>query len=62
MYMVSLDEETCTGCNSCADGCPAGILDFDGEKASIKGDPCDCMGCEACTTVCPSGAITVMEL
>ncbi|HIW76843.1 MULTISPECIES: 4Fe-4S dicluster domain-containing protein [Gordonibacter] len=62
MYMVTLNEEKCTGCDSCAAGCPAQILAFDGEHAVIKGDPCDCMGCEACVMVCPAGAFTVQEL
>lgn len=62
MFMVSIDEEMCTGCGQCAEGCPAHILDFDGTHASVSGDPCDCMGCEACVTVCPSGACSVVEL
>ena len=62
MYMVVLDEEKCTGCDSCAEGCPAQILGFDGTHALIKGDSCECMGCEACVMVCPAGAFTVTEL
>ncbi len=62
MYMVTLNEEACTGCDSCADACPAQILAFNGEHASISGDPCDCMGCETCVLVCPAGAFTVQEL
>lgn len=62
MFMVTLDEGMCTGCGECADGCPAHILGFDGQRASVSGDPCECMGCEACVTVCPAGAYTVTEL
>ncbi|MCL1879438.1 MAG: 4Fe-4S dicluster domain-containing protein [Actinomycetia bacterium] len=62
MFMVTINEELCTGCDECAESCPASILSFDGEKTSVSGDPCECMGCEACTTVCPSGAATVQEL
>jgi NAD-dependent dihydropyrimidine dehydrogenase PreA subunit len=62
MYMVTISEEECNGCDSCADSCPASILEFNGEKTFVSGDPCECMGCEACVAVCPNGAITVVEL
>ena len=61
MFIVSIDEDLCTGCDSCAAGCPAEILGFN-EKAFISGDEADCMGCEACVVVCETGAITIMEL
>lgn len=62
MFIVSIDEELCSGCNSCAEGCPAHILDFDGTHAFVSGDEGECMGCEACIAVCPSDAISVMEV
>jgi len=61
MFIVSIDEELCTGCDACAAGCPAEILDFNG-KAFVSGDEADCMGCDACVLVCESGAITIMEI
>jgi NAD-dependent dihydropyrimidine dehydrogenase PreA subunit len=62
MFMVSINEESCTGCGSCAEGCPANILDFDGGKAFISGDEYECMGCEACVAVCQGNAISVIEM
>ncbi|CFX70692.1 4Fe-4S ferredoxin-type, iron-sulphur binding domain [Syntrophomonas zehnderi OL-4] len=62
MFIVAIDEEICTGCNECTEGCPARILGFNGEKAFVSGDPTECMGCEACTSVCPSEAISVTEV
>ena len=64
MFIVSIDEDVCTGCDLCADSCPAGILAFDEEKEKsyVSGDETECMGCEACTIVCESGAITIMEI
>jgi len=62
MFIVSIDEEFCTGCGSCVAGCPAQILDFADNKAFVSGDEADCMGCEACTAVCESDAITIMEV
>lgn len=60
--MVSIDDDTCTGCKECAEGCPARILSFNGEKSYVSGDATECMGCEACISVCPSGAITITEM
>ncbi len=62
MFMVSIEESLCTGCDSCVDGCPAHILSFENEKAFVSGDECECMGCEACTAVCESGAISITEM
>ena len=64
MFIVSIDEDTCTGCNQCAEGCPARLLTFDEDKKKtyVTGDECECMGCEACVSVCESGAITIMEM
>ena len=60
--MVSIDEDICTGCNLCAESCPARILSFNGEKTCVSGDATECMGCEACISVCESGAISIIEL
>ncbi|HNX27994.1 MAG TPA: 4Fe-4S binding protein [Syntrophomonadaceae bacterium] len=62
MFVVSIDEEICTGCNLCAESCPARILEFNGEKTYVTGDATECMGCEACISVCESGAVSVMEI
>jgi len=61
MFIVSIDQDACTGCDACAAGCPAEILDFN-EKAFVSGDEADCMGCDACVLVCESGAISIMEI
>lgn len=64
MFIVSIDEDTCSGCDLCADACPAALLSFDDEKKKtyVTGDSTECMGCEACTAVCESGAVTIMEI
>ena len=61
MFIVSIDEALCSGCDGCAASCPAEILGFN-EKAFVSGDAADCMGCQACVDVCESGAITIMEM
>lgn len=62
MFIVSIDEDQCTGCNACTEGCPARLLSFDDGRAHVSGDETECMGCESCTTVCPSGAVSIMEM
>lgn len=61
MFIVTIDEDECSGCNACTDGCPAKILDFVDQKAVVSGDESECMGCESCVVVCPTGAISIME-
>lgn len=62
MFIVSIDEDQCSGCNACADGCPAHLLKFNGEKTEVTGDETECMGCESCVTVCPTGAVSITEM
>ncbi|MBO4353146.1 MAG: 4Fe-4S dicluster domain-containing protein [Eggerthellaceae bacterium] len=62
MFIVTIDEDMCSGCDSCADGCPAHILVFDDGHAYVAGDEAECLGCETCITVCESGAITISEM
>lgn len=62
MFLVTVDEDTCTACNQCVETCPAQILGTGkDDKAEVTGDPTECMGCFSCTTVCESGSITVEE-
>ncbi|SFR07872.1 indolepyruvate ferredoxin oxidoreductase subunit alpha [Desulfoscipio geothermicus] len=61
MFTVTIDVDKCEGCGECTEGCPADILEMDGDKAAVSGDPSDCLGCETCVTVCPNGAISIEE-
>ncbi len=62
MFIVSINEDECSGCNECSPNCPAKILGFENGKAVVTGDESECMGCESCTTVCPTGAVSIMEI
>lgn len=62
MYIVTINDELCSGCNQCAPNCPAKILGFEDGKAVISGDDSECMGCESCVVVCPTEAISIMEI
>ncbi|MGE4273958.1 MAG: ATP-binding protein [Desulfitobacterium sp.] len=62
MYIVAVDPDTCSGCDACADSCPAHLLKFVDGKTEVVGDETECMGCESCITICPTGAVTITEM
>jgi len=72
MYIVTIEQDTCEGCEDCVDSCPVEILAMisvpsdnpGGERlvAEVIGALEDCLGCEACQEMCESGSITVMEV
>ena len=54
--VLSIDEEKCIGCSSCAYACPFGAIAVDRSKGSaFKCNQCD--GDPVCVTVCPTNAI-----
>ena len=56
--IITIDEETCTGCGQCEIGCPEGALRVIDGKARLVGEVlCDGLG--ACIGTCPEGAISV---
>lgn len=61
MYMVKVNEDTCTGCNACVTICPAKVLELEEGKA-VPVNMGDCVGCQSCEMVCPVGAIVVTEI
>ena len=48
----------CEGCGSCAEACPAGAVDFVGERRP-RIDRGKCIECFSCTLACPHGAMVV---
>ena len=63
MYMIVIDEKTCSGCGSCIEACPNTLLGMNSEsKAEVTGDPSECLGCESCSSVCTTGSLTVREI
>ena len=58
--IITIDQEKCTGCGLCANGCPEGALQVVDGKARLVGDLlCDGLG--ACIGSCPENAISVEE-
>lgn len=60
MPIVTVDENTCIGCEGCVNACPQTVLVIKDGKAFVA-KPNDCIGCRACESVCPVGAITVKD-
>lgn len=55
--MLYLDNETCTGCNTCVEECPSGCLSLVEDTASFDGARCNM--CGHCMAVCPCDAIMI---
>ncbi|MBN1674199.1 MAG: 4Fe-4S binding protein [Kiritimatiellae bacterium] len=58
--IITIDEQTCTGCGLCIPNCPEGAIQLIDGKARLVSDLfCDGLG--ACLGHCPEGAITIEE-
>jgi ferredoxin len=53
--MPWIDEEMCTGCETCVDECVVGAISVRGRVASINDS--ECIRCGVCHGVCPNGAV-----
>jgi len=57
---IKIDQERCTGCGACVQGCHGGALQLVNGKAVVVNEEfCDGLG--ACLGECPVGAITMEE-
>jgi len=57
---AAVDENQCTGCNTCAIVCPFGAIEKnENEVAQVNEDLCK--GCGICATHCPERAITMQH-
>ena len=54
---AKVDEEKCTGCESCVGECPSEAISMNEEKAVISDD--DCVDCGVCVDACPVEAISM---
>jgi NAD-dependent dihydropyrimidine dehydrogenase PreA subunit len=55
---LQLDPDKCTGCGTCLEVCPQGVLGINGKKAGIIHRD-SCIECGACALNCPFEALTV---
>ncbi len=58
MFMPAIvDNEKCTGCESCVSECPSEAIAMADDKACIDADAC--IDCGVCVDACPTEAITM---
>jgi len=58
-YFARVDEDECTGCETCLERCQMDAIDVDDGIAVIKLERC--IGCGLCVTTCPDDAIELVK-
>jgi len=58
-YFAEVDEEECTGCETCLDRCQMEAIEIVDELAAINLDRC--IGCGLCVTTCPTEALRLVK-
>jgi uncharacterized protein (DUF169 family)/NAD-dependent dihydropyrimidine dehydrogenase PreA subunit len=67
MPEIQIDESRCTGCGSCVDFCPFGVLELvsaggaEDRMIARAARQERCSMCDTCVGQCPSGAVLVVE-
>ncbi len=56
-WAAEVDEQICSGCETCVEICPYSAIDMDEESGVAQVNEVLCKGCGACTVACRSGAI-----
>ena len=54
---AKVDDEKCTGCESCVEECPSEAIKMANDKAEINLDTC--VDCGVCVDACPTEAISM---
>jgi len=58
-YFAQVDDELCTGCETCLERCQMEAIDMTDDLAGINLDRC--IGCGLCVTTCPTEAIALIK-
>ncbi|MFX1559684.1 MAG: 4Fe-4S binding protein, partial [Promethearchaeota archaeon] len=56
-FLMTVDADLCTGCETCIDRCQFGALSIPEDITVV--DPKRCIGCGVCAVVCPEGALKI---
>lgn len=60
MWIITVDDDKCTGCSECVDSCPGEVYELKGGKA-VPVNVEECHGCHTCEAVCDEDACHVEE-
>ncbi|UCD84188.1 MAG: 4Fe-4S binding protein [Deltaproteobacteria bacterium] len=58
-FMVQINAEECTGCETCIDRCPMEALSLEDDVATVN--PELCIGCGNCKSVCPEECMIMVR-
>jgi ferredoxin len=58
-YYAAVEEDDCTGCETCIDRCQVGAIKMEDDVAVI--DKGGCIGCGLCVSTCPTEAISMVR-
>ena len=58
-FVVEVDQDACTGCETCLDRCQMNALSVEAETVSLDADRC--IGCGLCVSTCPDEALTLVR-
>jgi ferredoxin len=56
---VNVNLETCNGCGTCVESCPAEALSLNSEKEKVNIDADTCIDCGVCVDECPLEALSL---
>ena len=57
--MPEVDQESCSGCETCVEKCPVGAMQMIDDVAEVNQGRC--IGCGVCAGACPVEAITLTK-
>jgi Pyruvate/2-oxoacid:ferredoxin oxidoreductase delta subunit len=59
-HLAVIDQEACSGCGTCVEGCPTEAVELNADGAA-EVDEKACFGCGVCSRFCPEEAIALKE-
>ncbi|MFW9795855.1 MAG: DUF362 domain-containing protein [Candidatus Thorarchaeota archaeon] len=59
-FVMTVNADLCTGCETCIDRCQFGALSIPEDIAVVN--PKRCIGCGVCAVVCPEGALKIKRV
>jgi len=59
-HLAVIDQEACSGCGTCVEGCPTEAIELNADGVAEL-DEKACFGCGVCSRFCPEEAIALKE-